>query len=121
MRRNDLTLKVFLFCVMNDCLDSVAQVFMKKGIGHFPEAWYLGIGIALYALNFLLWIGILSRLDLSTAVPIASTNYIILPILAMFFLGEHIGLLRWIGIAFIILGIHFISKSAPSQISGESP
>lgn len=105
---------------MNDFLDSVAQVFMKKGLpvtGSWPESAFFWLGILLYASNFFLWICILSRLDLSTAVPIASTNYIILPILAMIFLGEHVGPLRWLGIFFIIIGIHFISKSKPSDLS----
>jgi drug/metabolite transporter (DMT)-like permease len=129
MSKNTLTLKVFFFCVVNDAADSVAQILMKKGLPdsgltgenifrvffQSPASGYLWLGALLYALNFLIWIVILSRLDLSTAVPVASTNYVILPVLAMIFLHERVGLLRWAGIFSVVIGIHFISKSTHTE------
>jgi drug/metabolite transporter (DMT)-like permease len=76
-----------------------------------PSSYLVWIGILMYTFNFFLWILILSKLDLSTAVPVASTNYVILPVLAVIFLHENISVLRWVGIFFIMLGIHFVSKS----------
>ncbi|MEI8345807.1 MAG: EamA family transporter [Candidatus Omnitrophota bacterium] len=127
MIKNKLTWTVFGFVVANDTADSIAQVLMKMGLGSGgdsmnaaevfrvlfagPASYLLWAGVAIYALNFFLWILILSKLDLSIAVPVASTNYITLPILAMIFLHESIPPLRWVGIGFIILGIHFVSKS----------
>jgi drug/metabolite transporter (DMT)-like permease len=120
---------VLFLIVMNDTLDTVAQILMKKGLVgapgdafHFHEllhfivtnatSWLVWLGVIIYTLNFLIWIVVLSKLDLSIAVPVASTNYITLPIMAMFFLHEHVSPLRWAGIILIIAGIHFVSKSS---------
>jgi len=128
MVKNKLTWTVMGFVVANDTADSIAQVLMKMGLGtgHAggmnaaeicrilfagPTCHLLWLGIGVYTLNFFLWILILSKLDLSIAVPVASTNYITLPVLAMIFLHESIPALRWVGILFIMLGIHFVSKS----------
>ncbi len=128
MKKNALTLKVFLAIVINDMGESVAQLFMKKGLiqtgintvhlhnvlefifqnGSSLTVWF---GIFVYTLNFFLWIIILSRTDLSVASLVGSTGYIVIPLVAMIFLHEKITLLRWIGILFIIFGIHFVSKS----------
>ena len=138
IKKNTLTLRIFFFCVLNDLVDSTAQVLMKKGLSQAGEgvltlgnlahvllrghdAYLVWLGTFLYALNFLIWIVILARLDLSTAVPVASTNYVILPVFAMIFLHEQVGVLRWAGIGLVILGIHFISKSTrsePGEVSG---
>ncbi len=69
------------------------------------------LGISIYALNFFVWIFILYKVDLSIAMPAGSTSYIFVPIAAVFFLHEHVGLLRWIGILCIVLGIHFVCQS----------
>ena len=69
------------------------------------------LGIFFYALNFVVWIVILYKVDLSIAMPVGSTSYIFIPIMAMLFLHEHISVLRWVGILLIILGIHFVSQS----------
>ena len=114
---------------MNDSLDVVAQLLMKKGllqaaegirgigdvfhfIGSNIGSGFLWLGILIYAFNFLVWIIVLSRIDLSVAVPVASTNYVTLPLLAIFFLHETVPPLRWAGIFLIMIGIHFVSKSS---------
>ena len=129
MNSGGLTLKIFLLIVLNDVGDTFAQLFMKKGlnltgisnislgnIGEFavkgassPLVW---LGLFIFVLNFFVWIVILSRVDLSIAMPVGSTSYIFVPIVSMIFLHEHISLLRWSGIILIIFGIHFVSQSA---------
>ena len=130
--RNKLTLKIFIFIFLSEILDSSAQVLMKKGLmmakADFSDfAGILGFlfqnssshwawaGISLYALNFFIWMIILSQLDLSTAVPLTSLNYILLPLLAFIFLHEKTNGLRWLGIVFIMTGIYFVLKNKPSK------
>ncbi|MCX5678658.1 MAG: EamA family transporter [Candidatus Omnitrophica bacterium] len=128
MKSSGLTLKIFLLIVLNDVGDTIAQLLMKKGliktgidninfgnIAEFaarnissPLVW---LGIFVFILNFFVWIIILSRVDLSIAMPVGSTSYIFVPIAAMIFLHEHVGILRWAGILLIVLGIHFVSQS----------
>ena len=136
MKPRQLTLGIFLWIVLNDCLDSIAQLCMKSGLSHIgidtvtfynataffhrsatsPLVW---MGILIYALNFLTWIIVLSRLDVSAAVPLTSTNYIVLPLLAMVVLHEHMNLGRWLGILLIVAGMSCVAHSTLS--SSDSP
>lgn len=128
MKSNHLTLKIFSLIVLNDIGDTIAQLLMKKGLvntgigsvglGNIAEfaaknasSLLLWLGILVYALNFFIWIVILYKIDLSIAMPVGSTSYIFVPIMAILFLHEHISPVRWIGILCIILGIHFVSQS----------
>ena len=128
MTKSHLTLKIFLLIVVNDMSDALAQVIMKKGLvfsainslslGSVAEfiaknaaSPLLWAGLALFAMNFFLWIIILYKVDLSIAMPVGSLSYVLVPFAAVMFLHEHVGILRWVGIALIVLGVHFVSKS----------
>ena len=128
MKSRHLTFKVFLLIIIDSICNIFAQVLLKKGLiatsispvtlsnlADFvtknlasPLVW---LGIIIYALNFFIWIIILYRVDLSIAIPVGSVSYIFIPIIAIFFLHEHVGLTRWIGIMLIVSGIHFVSRS----------
>lgn len=110
MKENHLTFKIFSLIVLNDIVDTIAQLFMKKGLDG-ASSLLLWAGIFIYALNFFIWIVILYKIDLSIAMPVGSTSYIFVPIVAIIFLGEEVSPIRWLGIVCIILGIHFVSKS----------
>lgn len=123
-----LTFKVFFLIVLTDVFESIAELFFKKAalatninnitlsnafefllkIVSVPPLW---LGALFYLGNFIIWIIVLTRIDLSVAFPIGSTTYIIVPILSMIFLHEKVCSIRWIGITFIIIGIYFVSKS----------
>lgn len=128
MSHGSLTWKVFFAIILNDVADSFAQVLMKKGLfvsgadigsihalagflSHNALSPLLWLGIAIYTANFFVWIAILSRVDLSLAVPLGSTMYALVPICAIIFLHETISPLRWLGIGFIIAGTYVVSKS----------
>ena len=128
MKKSHLTLKVFLLIVLNDLVDTVAQLLMKKGLvqtginsvnlGNIAEfvakntsSAYLWLGIFVFMLNFFVWIIILYKVPLSIAMPVGSFCYIFVPICAMLFLHESISPARWAGIVCIVLGIHFVAQS----------
>jgi drug/metabolite transporter (DMT)-like permease len=113
---NQLPVKIFLLIAACDLLDTAGQLLMKKGIHHlmdfsFPDIFLFWLGLAIYLSNFFLWMNVLSKTDLSIALPLASISYILIPLTAIFFLHEHVSALRWLGLAFILLGINFISQS----------
>ncbi len=128
MKNSHLTAKIFMLLVLNDIIDTVAQVFLKKGLS-FPwggsvsiggiyefivkngSSPFLWLGLLIYMMNFFIWIVILYKVDLSIAMPVGSTSYIFIPLAAVFFLHEHMSPLRWVGIICIVLGIHFVSQS----------
>jgi drug/metabolite transporter (DMT)-like permease len=114
--------KIILLIVANDLLDTCAQLLMKKGVHHLfnianHDCLLFWAGVAIYLFNFFLWMTILSKVDLSVALPLASSSYILIPIAAIFFLHEVVKPMRWLGLAFIIIGIYFISKSRSAMIN----
>lgn len=128
-KKNTLTLKIFWAIILCDITSGIAQLCLKKGLlatgisivhfGNFQEFIFrnltsplVWLGIAIFLLTFLLWIVILSRIDLSIAIPMSATGYIMIPLLAILFLKEHVSLLRWFGTLIIIAGAFFISRSA---------
>ena len=74
-------------------------------------------GLGLYALNFFVWVAILSQLELSVAVPMTSLNYVILALMAVFILHEKISLLRWAGILLIVAGAYYVSRKQAAEPS----
>ena len=138
MKYGHLTFKIFLMIVLNDIGDTVSQTLMKQGLaatgissvsmGNIAEFFARGVsspvlwlGILVYVLNFFIWIVIIYKIDLSIAMPVSSFSYILVPIAAMVFFHEKVEPLRWLGIAFIILGIYFVSKSKSSVDAAERP
>jgi len=117
---NQLPIKVLLLIGINDLLDTTGQLLMKMGIHHlthFPatEFFQFWIGFLIYLFNFFLWMKILSKIDLSVALPLASTSYILIPFAAVFFLHEHVPTTRWLGLVLIVLGIFFVSQHKSSR------
>ncbi len=133
-----LTLKVFLAILLCDVFDSLAQLLMKKGLprtgirlinfqsvadffSHHASSPFLHLGLLVYASNFFIWMMILSKVDLSIALPMGGSSYALIPLLAIIFLHESVIPLRWLGIALIVLGIYFVSKSGRLTPSNPRP
>jgi undecaprenyl phosphate-alpha-L-ara4N flippase subunit ArnE len=65
--------------------------------------------------TFIIWSTILSKIDLSVAVPVCSFSYVTIPLVSIIFLHEKISLLRWSGIFFILVGVIFVSLSSKEK------
>jgi undecaprenyl phosphate-alpha-L-ara4N flippase subunit ArnE len=109
--------KPWAFGLMFLCtfLTSFAQLFYKKGAselalsfsGIFLNIWlYLGVG--LYLIGAMLMILALRGGDLSALYPVIATSYIWVSFISAYLLHESIGLLKWLGIAAIMIGISLI-------------
>jgi len=109
MKKNHLTLKIFFLIVANDLVDAAAQLAMKKGLNDSSPLVLLGVLV--FALNFLMWIVILYKVDLSIAMPVGSASYIFVPVAAALFLHEQLSPVRWAGILCVALGTYFVSQS----------
>ena len=62
-------------------------------------------GVVLFATSMMLWLGVLSRMDLSKAQPMIALSYAFVPVLSRLFLGETVGLTRVAGIGLILMGV----------------
>ncbi len=105
------------------------QIFLKKGLKTIGELKisslhdfsaivlkliqnkFIIIGLFIVAIGFLLWLTIISKIDLTSAFPITSGIFYILLFLASWiFLGETITLSKIIGAVAILAGIFVILK-----------
>ncbi|MBF0478043.1 MAG: EamA family transporter [Candidatus Omnitrophica bacterium] len=126
--KNHLTLKIYFSVLMTDVTESFGELFFKKGVvatqihhvswqniwvfaSHLLTASNFWIGFLFYIINFVIWMAVLSRIDLSIAFPVGGATYVIVAFLSMIFLHEHITSTRWLGILCIIAGVTLISQS----------
>lgn len=135
-KKSHITLKILLIFIGVDLIEKFAQFCFKKsslplsniqintlgGVSHFltgilfsPFFW---LGLISVILMFISWVTILSKIDLSVAVPVCSFSYITVPLVSVFFfnekisvliLKERIGVLRWLGIFAVICGIMLVA------------
>jgi len=131
--KNKLTLKIFFFIVSTDILETFTQYCFKRSaipqgdvfIKNFLDviiflkpivfSGFLWLGFLSVFVTFVIWSSILSKIDLSVAVPIASSSYILIPLVSIFFLGEVMSLLDWAGILFIVIGVVIVSSSIKKE------
>ncbi len=76
------------------------------------DAVLLGAGLTLYVLSFCLWLGVLARMPLSTAFPLAiGLTLAFTTTGAEMFFGEQLGLLKVAGVLLIFAGCAAVSLS----------
>ena len=75
---------------------------------------WVGIGIVLLIGFFASYLTALSFADLTYVLPATSVGYVLMALLARFFLNEQISVYRWAGIALIALGVGFVTQG-PSR------
>ena len=137
MFKKKVTLKILLLLISSDILETSIQFFFKKSalaqggfiVTDLPSAVvflkaafaspFLWAGLIAVAAVFIIWSGILSRIDLSVAVPVASFSYILVPLASIIFLHEKITALRWLGIFLILGGVILVSLSSRER-AGEA-
>ena len=105
-----------------------ANIFLKKGVTSFGGLSgqkaqlfieltkaatnpFVILGVVLYGFSFLIWLRILSFNDLSRAYPIFATIVFLLTTAgSVFFLNENVSLLRFAGIAIMLVGIYLVAR-----------
>ena len=91
-------------------------------IHDFAHPW-VGIGV-LFMVGWLTSrLLLLSWADLSYVVPVTSFSYVLSAIVAVVYLGEHVSVLRWIGIVVITLGVGLVALTYPetTELYHEAP
>ncbi len=67
--------------------------------------------VGLYFVGFLVWLVVLSKLELSYAYPILALSYCLVPLLSHIVFGEQVSLMRWVGIGIICCGVGIVGIS----------
>lgn len=68
-------------------------------------------GLFLYVVASMIWLVVLSRVDLSFALPMMALSYVGVLIISHFCLNENVTPLRWLGVAVICCGVFLLSRS----------
>lgn len=111
-----------LLCVL---LSAGAQLAMKTGmssagagtaVGHtygqaLTSAWVWG-GLGLYGLSAVLWLWVLSRLDVSLAYPLVSLGFVVTMLAGVVWLGEPWSWQRVGGAVLIVAGVLLLAADA---------
>ena len=83
-------------------MDTLRRVFSV------PPVW---LGLSCYGVSALLWLVVLSRLDLSYAYLLLASMYVLIPLVSWLFLGERIPPMRWLGMVVVVLGVVIVARS----------
>jgi drug/metabolite transporter (DMT)-like permease len=88
---------------------TVTEIFrvMKAGATN-PQ---ILLGVFFEALFFLCLLILMSKSDISFLWPLTALSFVFATLAAMWFLGEHVSIIRWTGVLLIVLGAAFISYS----------
>ncbi|HBF43699.1 MAG TPA: 4-amino-4-deoxy-L-arabinose transferase [Desulfobacteraceae bacterium] len=87
-------------------LKNIVPVGLKVAINT-----YVLSGMACYAVSIVVWLMVLSRVDVSYAYPLLSVGYIVTAVAGRMFFGEVLGFDRSAGILVICLGVYLITRS----------
>lgn len=121
----------FILLFASIFLAVVGQLLLKKGMWtvgivyfHWSKLWptflktfsnfYVISGFTLFVLSALLWLTVLSRLDISKAYPMVALGYILVLLASkwgIIITQEAVSPIRWIGALVICLGVLLISRS----------
>ncbi len=110
-------------------LNALAQLTLKQGmrsIGHFSfsmesllkTALTIGLnpfvlaGLSCYVVSVVIWLLVLSRVEVSYAYPLLSVGYIVTAVAGWLLFDEAMDFTRWLGIAVICCGVWLITRTA---------
>ena len=118
----------YLLLIVSVFSNVTANILLKKGVTSFggltgqkaklffeltkaATSPFVILGVVLYGFSFLIWLRILSFNDLSRAYPIFATVVFLLTTAgSAIFLNESVSLLRFAGIAIMLVGIYLVAR-----------
>lgn len=116
---------IFLIFVTDIC-DTVSQLLLKSSINSLDfhvntiknvirlvmqliKIPRVLVGIVFSAVSLLMWLFILTKVDLNFAFSIDSMRYILIALASVLVLKEKISIIRWLGIFAVICGITLVA------------
>lgn len=114
----------WLHLVISVTCVAIYELLLKRGAretAHLSAAWswtglsglasiYVWIAIVFVIASLLTWLYVLRYIPLSVAFPFSQAVHVLVPVGSWLILGENIVTLRWIGIAFVSLGLAVVAK-----------
>ena len=115
--------KIFIYLAIA-CCNGTGDVLLKRGMDNlgeihlnhwthifnaFTDPWII-LGILFLAGFFYSYLTALSWADLTYVLPATSLGYVLLTIIAKFWLHEQVSFTRWLGILLISSGVGFVTQ-----------
>jgi uncharacterized membrane protein len=131
--------KLILILLVGLVFESAGVVLLKKGIMQVGDMQgvttaevvrvvkagasspQILLGVFFEALFFLCLLILMSKSDISFLWPLTALSFVFATFAAIFFLGENVSLVRWIGVILIVIGAAFISYSQHIKERPSSP
>ena len=120
-----------IFIISSVLLNALAQILLKAGMKQFGNIElknniintsvsialnpYIITGFISYGVSIILWLWVLSKVDVSLAYPFQALGYIVVTILAWLIFQEDITLTRIIALIFISIGLIILAFSGRFQ------
>ncbi len=121
------TFSNLILIISSVLLNCIAQILIRKGmlsigeisinfhqlyshIGVMLTNVYLWISIICYFLSFIIWMLVLSKVEVSFAYPFLSIGYVVTAFVGYWLLGESLSAMRIAGILIICIGVYLISR-----------
>lgn len=117
-----------IFIITSVLLNALAQILLKAGMKEFSNIDlknniiqtsvtialnpYIICGFISYGISIILWLWVLSKVDVSLAYPFQALGYILVTILAWLIFQENINLTRIIALIFITIGLIILALSS---------
>lgn len=128
MRELSISWTVLTLIFISVTISAVAQVTLKHGMsspavqqGLASGAWpqmviavasciFVWLGLFLYALGAVLWLGVLAKVNVSVAYPFVGLGFILTALFGVFLLGESFSIIRFVGTCLVVLGIVLVTQ-----------
>jgi drug/metabolite transporter (DMT)-like permease len=118
-----VTLLALVLVLVSQVALVTGQILLKHGMNHFGKkprqlgrvVWGLGGGIAMMTVWFLLWMGLLQKMDLSFLCPFQGITPVLLVLAAGIFLKERADRRTWMGVGLITAGTFLVTFSVSAS------
>jgi drug/metabolite transporter (DMT)-like permease len=122
-------IKLLLILCVGLVFESTGVILLKKGINQIGDMNGVTaaeifrvvkagvtnpkilLGVFFEALFFICLLVLMARSEISFLWPLTALSFVFATFAAMWFLGERVSSIRWIGVIFIMIGAAFISYS----------
>lgn len=83
--------------------------------------WLVVGGTMLLIIWMIAQLSMFTWADLTYVLPLTASSYILTALLSKYFLGEHVSVTRWVGIAIISSGVFLVSETPEDTKHGKRP
>jgi drug/metabolite transporter (DMT)-like permease len=123
--------KTYFLLLVRACFNAFGDIELSRGMKQIGPVTISTAGMAWHFYlqvisSGTIWLGIIfllgffsihmvlySKADFSYVMPTTAANYVIVPLLGLFLLGETVTFMRWAGIVLISFGVLLVSATKP--------